>query len=275
MNTEQAKKLSEDALNRLIAELERGHSDTLRQYLATMSRFRKYSWQNSLMIHCQLPTATHVGGYHFWLKMGRHVRKGEKGIAILAPMVGRKRASDDASAEDEQTRLFGFKSCHVWDVSQTDGEALPEFATVKGDPGNYTVTLKQFVANKGIALEYSNAIAPAKGMCSEKQITLLPSLDAAETAAVLVHELAHALMHFTERRTQTTKTVRETEAEAVAFVVSSAIGLDVNSACSDYVALYGGDKSILMESLSIIQHTASEILQAIGVESPCTAAPPG
>lgn len=274
MTTEQARKLSEDSLNRLVAELERGHSETLRHYLDTMSRFRKYSWQNSLLIYSQMPAATHVGGYQFWLKMGRHVRRGERGIAILAPMVGRKRTKDDVPADDEQARIFGFRSCHIWDVSQTDGQELPEFATVKGDPGHYTGRLQAFVASKGIVLEYSDAIAPAKGMCSGKQITLLPSLDLAETAAVLVHELAHALMHFTERRIQTTKTVRETEAEAVAFVVSSSIGLDVNSACSDYVALYGGDKSILMESLSIIQHTASEILQAIGVDSPyCTASP--
>lgn len=272
MTTEQARKLSEDSLNRLVAELERGHSETLRQYLDTMSRFRKYSWQNSLLIYSQMPAATHVGGYHFWLKMGRHVRKGEKGIAILAPMVGRKRVTDDLAADDEQTRLFGFRSCHVWDVSQTDGESLPEFATVKGDPGDYLERLREFVGSKGITLDFSDGIAPAKGMCSGKQITLLPSLEPAEVTAVLVHELAHALMHFTERRTQTTKTVRETEAEAVAFVVSSAIGLDVNSACSDYVALYGGDKSILMESLSIIQHTASEILEAIAVDPLCRTA---
>jgi hypothetical protein len=145
---------------------------------------------------------------------------------------------------------------------------------VKGDPGDYLERLREFVASKGIMLDFSEDIAPAKGMCSGKQITLLPSLGAAETTAVLVHELAHAFMHFTERRTQTTKTVRETEAEAVAFVVSSAIGLDVNSACSDYVALYGGDKSTLMESLSIIQHTASEILQAISADCLSSGASP-
>ena len=113
---------------------------------------------------------------------------------------------------------------------------------------------------------YSEEIAPAKGMSSGNIITLLPSLDAAETTAVLVHEIAHSLMHFGDRRAQTTKTVRETEAEAVAFVVSSAIGLDVNTACSDYVALYGGDKAVLTESLAVIQRTSSEVLQAIGVD---------
>ena len=247
-----------------MAELERGHSDTLKQYLATMSRFRKYSWQNALLIYSQCPAATHVGGYHFWLKLGRHVRKGEKGIAILAPMVGRKRSSDDEElAEVERARVFGFKACHVWDVSQTDGEPLAEFATVKVDPGDYADRLKEFVTAEGITLEYSDDIRPAKGMSSGDKITLLPSLDPAESASVLVHELAHSMMHFSERRASTTKTVRETEAEAVAFVVSSGIGFDVNTASSDYVALYGADKATLEESLSFIQQTASEILQAI------------
>jgi len=95
MNTEQAKQLSETALNRLMAALEQGQSAALKQYLAVMSRFRKYSWANVLLIYSQFPQATRVGGYHFWLKFGRHVRKGEKGIAILAPMVGRKRGSGD------------------------------------------------------------------------------------------------------------------------------------------------------------------------------------
>lgn len=156
-------------------------------------------------------------------------------------MVGRKRNSDEELGEDEQTRVFGFKSGHVWDVGQTDGDPLPEFATVKGDPGEYLDRLKSFGAAKAITLEYSESIAPAKGMSSGSRITLLLSLNPAEMASVLVHELAHSLLHFTECRGDTTKTVRETEAEAVAFVVSSAIGLDANTACADYVALYGGD----------------------------------
>jgi hypothetical protein len=65
MNTEQAKQLSEDALNRLMAALEQGHSAALKQYLAVMSRFRRYSWCNVLLIYSQLPQATHVGGFHF------------------------------------------------------------------------------------------------------------------------------------------------------------------------------------------------------------------
>jgi antirestriction protein ArdC len=197
-------------------------------------------------------------------KLGRHVRKGEKGIAVLAPMVGRKRSSDDEQlAEDERTRVFGYKSCHVFDVSQTDGADLPEFAAVAGDPRDYLARLTQFVASQNIVLEYDCAIAPAWGMSSGGKITLLPDLSPAETVATLAHEIGHELLHRGERRSQTTHTVRETEAEAIAFVVCSAIGLDTNTASADYVQLHGGDKATLAESLAAIQQTASVILQAI------------
>jgi antirestriction protein ArdC len=267
MNTEQAKQLSETALNRLMTALEQGQSAVLKQYLAVMSRFRRYSWTNALLIYSQFPQATHVGGYHFWLKLGRHVRKGEKGIAILAPLVGRKRsAADEQLAEDERTRVFGFKSCHVWDVSQTDGAELPEFATIKGDPQDYLTRLIEFVASQEIALNYDSAIAPARGTSSGGKITLLPDLSPAEHLATLAHEVGHELLHRGDRRSQTTHTVRETEAEAVAFVVCSAIGLDVSTASSDYVLLHGGDKATLSESLAVIQQTATVLLRAI---DPC------
>src|SRR5229473_3169505 len=133
MTTEQAKKLSEDAISRLLDALERGQSEALKTYLGVMSRFHKYSWGNSLLICSQRPDATHVAGFHAWLKLRRYVRKGEKGIVILAPMVGRKK-TDDTLTTDEQMRLFGFRAAHVFDVSQTEGDPLPEFATIKGDP---------------------------------------------------------------------------------------------------------------------------------------------
>jgi antirestriction protein ArdC len=265
MTTEQAKSLSETAISRLMDALERGQSDALKLYLAVMSRFHKYSWGNCLMIYSQRPDATHVAGFHAWLRMRRCVRKGEKGIVILAPMVGRNKSGDEIS-EDAQTRLFGFRAAHVFDVSQTDGDPLPEFATVYGDPRGYTERLTQFVCNQGIALEYDSKIAPARGMSSGGKITLLPDLTPAETFAVLVHEAAHELLHRGDRRKETTHTVRETEAEAVAFVVCSAIGLDTSTSSSDYIQLHAGDKATLAESLAFIQQTASAILQAIEPE---------
>jgi hypothetical protein len=262
MTIEQAKTLSEDALTRLMDALERGQSDALKTYLAVAARFHRYSWGNCLLIYSQRPDATHVAGFHAWVKMRRFVRKGEKGIVILAPMVGKKR-TDDELTEDEHTRLYGFRTAHVFDVSQTEGEPLPDFATVKGDPQGYTERLQTFISSKSIALEYSDRIAPAKGISSGGTITLLPNLNPAEQFSVLVHEMAHELLHKAARRTETSHTVRETEAEAVAFVVSSAIGLDVNSASSDYIQLHAGDKSTLAESLALVQQAAADILHAI------------
>jgi antirestriction protein ArdC len=122
MNTDQAKTLSETALTRLMEALERGQSQALKRYLAVMSRFHRYSWGNVLLIYSQRPDATHVAGFQAWLRMRRYVRKGEKGIVILAPMVGRKRSTNDELAEDEQTRVYGFRAGYVFDVNQTEGE---------------------------------------------------------------------------------------------------------------------------------------------------------
>src|SRR5579863_9637647 len=205
MTTEQAKQLSESAIAKLMDALERGQSEALKLYLAMMSRFHRYSWGNILLIYSQRPDASHVAGFHAWLKLRRFVRKGEKGIAILAPMVGKKKA-DDELTEDAQTRLFGFRAAHVFDVSQTEGEPVPEFATVQGDPQQYTEPLTNFILARGIELVSSDTIAPAKGMSSGGKITLLPGLSPAEHFSVLVHETAHELLHKAERRTATTHT---------------------------------------------------------------------
>jgi antirestriction protein ArdC len=270
MTTEKAKAFSDTAIVRLMDALDRGQSEPLKTYLTVMSRFHKYSWCNCLLIYsqrpCQRPDATHVAGFHSWLKMRRYVRKGEKGIVILAPMVGRKRTADEELAQDDRTRLYGFPPAYVFDVSQTDGEPLPEFVTMKGDPRGYTERLKQFVAGQHIALEYDRNIAPARGMSSGGKITLLPDLTPAELFAVFAHETAHELLHRGDRRAATAHAVRETEAEAVAFVVCSAIGLDAKTSSSDYIQLHAGDKATLAESLAFIQQTAAAILQAIEPE---------
>ena len=104
-------------------------------------------------------------------------------------------------------------------------------------------------------------------MAEKGKITLLPEQTPAETFSTLVHEVAHSEMHFGDRRTETTKRIRETEAESVAYVVCSAIGLETGTAAQDYVGLYGGDSKLLLESLQYIQQTANRILTAITPEN--------
>ena len=263
--------LAAKALATLANDLESGNSQTLTNYLSAMARFHTYSWNNSLLIAVQKPGATRVAGFHNWLKLGRHVRKGEKGIAILAPVLCKLETKTEESADYQETasfvpqRLLGFRTAYVFDVAQTEGEDLPQFSKVKGDPEANTEALKAFVASRSISFSYDPSIAPACGVSKGGSISLLPGLAPAEEFSTLVHEVAHELLHRDERRAQTSKGVRETEAEAVAFVVCQAIGLDTNTAAADYIKLYNGDAATLSASLQFIQSTATEILSALEV----------
>ena len=251
----------------LIQQLEAGHSEALTNYLTAMSRFHNYSFGNVLEIARQMPSAKRVAGFWTWKNLGRSVRAGQKGIRILAPIVGVRRkkdadASQDITKQNERV-LLGFRNAYVFDVSQTDGVDLPALNEVTGDPGENIDRLAAFVKSKGIQLVYSEKIAPALGMSYGGRITILPGQSKAETFATLVHETAHELLHRSERRTVTTKTVRETEAEAVAFVVGKAVGLVNDNASASYIQLYHGNASLLAESLEVIQQTASVILATL------------
>jgi len=272
MKVEQAKQIASKAIEQLSQALEAGQSEKLKEHLAAMARFRRYSWHNIMLIASQNPTATHVAGFHAWHKLGRFVKKGEKGILILAPIIRKKAENNDETEPDESSTTVGFRAAYVFDISQTDGQQLPEIGSVDGDPREYRERLGTFVAKQGIVLEYSQDIAPARGTSAGGKITLLPGQSAGEEFATLAHEVAHEMMHRDERRSSTSKRVRETEAEAVAFVVCSAIGLETGTAAQDYIGLYGGDAKLLNESLEYIQRTATHILNAIGADD--SSAPP-
>jgi len=251
----------------LIEQLEAGHSEALTNYLTAMSRFHNYSFGNVLEIARQMPSAKRVAGFWTWKNLGRSVKAGQKGIRILAPIVGVRRkkdadASQDITKQNERV-LLGFRNAYVFDVSQTDGVDLASLNEVTGDPGENIDRLAAFLKSKGIQLVYSEKIAPALGMSYGGRIAILPGQSKAETFATLVHETAHELLHRSERRTATTKTVRETEAEAVAFVVGKAVGLVNEEASASYIQLYKGNASLLAESLEVIQQTASVILAAL------------
>jgi hypothetical protein len=272
MNSENIKKVTNQAIEQLITALNEGRSETLTQYLAAIGRFHRYSLRNVMLIASQKPSATHVAGFHAWHKLGRFVKKGEKGILILAPIIRKKAENNVENEPDESSIAVGFRAAYVFDVSQTDGQPFPEIGTVNGDPCEYRERLGKFVADEGIALEYSEDIAPARGTSSGGKIMLLPGQSPAEEFATLAHELAHEIMHRTERRSSTSKRIRETEAEAVAFVVCSAIGLETGSAAQDYIGLYGGDATLLSESLEYVRRTATQILNVIGADA--SSAPP-
>ena len=262
-----AKEMIAANVQSLIEQLEAGHSDALTAYLNAMSRFHSYSFGNVLEIARQRPGATRVAGMYAWNQLGRRVKKGEKGIRILAPIIGIKRKRDEDAAKDitkQNTRvLVGFRNAYVFDVEQTDGPDLPAMREVYGDVGAIHDRLLSFIERQGIELVFTENIAPALGMSYGGRIAILPGQSKAETFATLLHELAHEMLHKAERRTTTTKVVRETEAEAIAFVVGKTVGLEVGTASADYIALYHGNASLLIESLEVIQQTSAVILAAL------------
>jgi hypothetical protein len=252
----------------LIDQLEQGHSEGLTAYLTAMGRFHNYSFGNILEIARQKPDATRVAGLYAWNQLKRKVKKGEHGIRILAPVIGIKRKKDEEAEKDIRTQnhavLVGFRSAYVFDVSQTDGEELPELSTkISGDVGERRERLIDFIIAQGIQLEFKESIAPALGVSYGGKIALLPGQSTAEEFSTLVHELSHEMLHKADRRTATTKVVRETEAEAIAFVVSKTIGLDTGRASADYIHLYHGNAALLTESLEVIQRTSALILSAL------------
>jgi hypothetical protein len=142
--------------------------------------------------------------------------------------VATEEPSEDATTEGQRT-LYGFRAVYVFDRSQTEGKDLPALTEVQGDVSGYRERLVRFVEAHGITLNYSDKIGPAKGLSYGGKITLLSGMQPAEEFSTLAHEIGHELLHRGERRTLTTKQVRETEAEAVAFVVCQAVGLETGS----------------------------------------------
>jgi hypothetical protein len=152
---------------------------------------------------------------------------------------------------------------YVFDITQTEGKEFPTLTEVNGDVSEYRDRLFKFVESQSVELCFSERIAPAKGLSHGGKITLLSGMQPAEEFSTLVHEIAHEMLHRGERRTLTTKQVRETEAEAVAFVVCQSVGLQNGTASQDYIQLWHGDANLLRESLEAVQQTAAVILGGI------------
>jgi antirestriction protein ArdC len=180
-----------------------------------------------------------VAGLYAWNQLGRKIKKGERGIRILAPIVGVRRKQEKEGEKDitKQNRpvLVGFRNAYVFDISQTEGAELPEMRQITGDVGENRDRLLAFIEQQGIELYFTEKIAPALGMSYGGRIAILSGQSKAEEFSTLVHELAHEMLHKADSRTTTTRVVRETEAEAIAFIVSKAVGLETGTACSDYV----------------------------------------
>ena len=256
MKKEEIAELVSGGIADLNDALKSGRSDHLKNLLDVMSQFSHYSFNNCLLIAQQCPTATYVQGFHGWRKLGRTVRKGEKGIGIAAPMTYRKK--EEAG---EEISVRGFRVVHVFDISQTDGDELPKFAEPQGDCDEWIKRAEQLIRDKSIDLQYKTLRSGLDGFSTMGKIVIDAGLEAPKRLATLVHELAHELLHpDIESRKENSQVVKETEAEGVAYIVCQSLGLEMLSSATDYIHLHDGDCDVFARSMRRIQGCASAIL---------------
>jgi len=249
-----------DSITERIEELARStdvarNSEEMIKYLDTYSRFHNYSIYNIFCIMMAYPEATQVAGFHRWRSMGRYVRKGEKGIPILAPIL----VNEDPDDPDSEKVLRGFKVVRVFDVSQTDGEPLPDPPDWKSPKKNTELEEKliQFANKRQIRVSVVKLGGETQGISKGGLIEVDPSAG----TKTLIHEIAHELMHRDENRPGESW-LRELEAEAVAFVVSKHFGLNITSS-PNYCALHGVNSEMILTHLERIRKTSIEVINEI------------
>jgi antirestriction protein ArdC len=257
-------------------------SPAWRTMLAVAARFHTYSPNNVLLIASQRPDATRVAGYRAWTQLGRQVRKGEHGIAILAPVLRRPELASDASLperDDEPERpraLVGFRVTHVFDISQTDGPELPQVRPTLLDgaaPLNLWADLLDQVEAAGYEFNYAE-LAPANGRTdfTSRTVLLDPDLSGAQKVKTLAHELAHIVLHAPDVRPEGLDRSRaEVEAESAAFVITAAHGISSEDYTVPYVTGWaGGNNELVSVTATRVLSCARTILhhaQPPGIES--------
>jgi antirestriction protein ArdC len=245
--------------------------------LRVRSRLHRYSFQNAMLIRLQCPDATMVAGYRKWQELGRQVRKGERSIAILAPLVGKREVDGE-----ERPVVFGFRAASVFDVSQTDGDPVPSFpapAALEGheeEADRLFALLSTYAASIGSPIEVTSDVGHPRALGSfrpdTREIKVRDDLSPLQRLKTGVHEVAHALLHANigEHRDND---LRELEAESAAYLVSTAIGLDTGAYSFVYLAHYAGDADALLKSGDAAVRASDSILAGLGVQQGGATAP--
>lgn len=243
------------------------------RYLEVMSRFHRYSANNSLLIAMQMPNATAVASYTDWKrKFSRQVRKGERGIRILAPVRYRKKVEDEDGDEAVVERLAGFRLVSTFDVSQTEGEPLPQIAELlDGSVERYEQVMGAIEATSPVPVGFEEMPEGVNGFFSraERRIAIRPGMSQAQTVKTAIHELAHSRMHdfdgVTPPEDLPDRGTREVQAESVAFVAASHYGLDTGDYSFGYITGWASGRELeeLKASMDAIRETAHEIIEDI------------
>lgn len=228
-------------------------SETLLTYLAFAARFHRYSLGNSILISLQRPDATRVAGFSTWRSLGRMVKKGERGIAILAPVVLKK---DD---EEDET-IVRYRRVYVFDVSQTEGADLPADPVVTHEDCGEALyeALLAFTRAQCIQVDVQ-ALGGAYGLSRGGTVVLDVDLSGADRFAVLAHELAHELLGHRDKTLE--KKVREIEAETVSAVICR--NFAVPHSAPVYLAFYGAKPEEILGRLERIHGVITSILEGV------------
>jgi len=241
------------------------NSDTYKKALSFRKKLYSYSFRNVWLIYCQNPEATLVAGYSKWKELGRQVKKGEKSLAILAPLIKKDKETKDSE-------LIGFRSASVFDVSQTDGPDLPELPrpqllTKDNQKIQAAIkTLEAFAKQRGNPVSYKDIKANGLYSLKTKAITINKSLPPLQTLKTLTHELAHAIMHanISTLKTITEQThTLELEAESCAYLVCDSLGLDTSQYSFAYLANWAEDPKELLSAAEKACKAADSILEAL------------
>lgn len=229
------------------------------RYLTAQARFHRYSARNVLLISLQAPEASSVAGYATWKSLGRQVKRGERGISILAPLLRRDEALDP--------HVIGFRWVKVFDIAQTEGEPLPSpVSLLEGaGPAGLLGRLETVAATLGFSVERAPLPFGVNGECrwARSVIVLEPSNDGLQQAKTLAHELGHVLLH----RHEPDRARAEIEAESVAFIVLAASGADAAPYSAGYLSSWiGADAdpgTTLARSVEQIQRAAHRVLSLL------------
>ncbi len=290
-------KTEKQKVQEITEKLEQGikelfESEKYKNYLNTMSKFHNYSFNNTLLIAMQKPDATLVAGFQAWKKnFERHVKKGEKGIRILAPAPYKVKEEQEKLdpetkeimldkdgkpvMEEVEITIPAFRAVSVFDVSQTDGRELPELAVseLSADVEGYQDFMKALEMVSPVPIGYEDISGEAKGYyhTEEQRVAIQQGMSESQTVKTAIHEVAHAKLHSRELNRdadlleQKDRNSKEVEAESVAYTVCQHFGIDTSEYSFGYITGWSSGKEMteLKSSLDTIRRTASEMISGI------------
>lgn len=239
-------------------------SEEMENYLKACALFHHYSARNIWLISMAMPDATRVAGAQTWSRLGRQVRDGEAGIAILAPVpvlvpirTNKKLPVDHPATEF--LSMYRYRVVYVYDVSQTTGKPLPEIPNWKSTERRRDLEekLALFAHELGIQVSVQALQGNTQGVSLGKKIMIAPDAG----TKTLIHEIAHELLH-QNKPTTIPKPIAELEAESVAYTVGRYFGIDEIES-PNYITLHGATSKMILEHMDHIRDTSEKIILGV------------